>query len=79
MVILILKKMQNTLKVISSALFVLIPATALASPSISVTRTPSTGNVGEDYSVSWGTSGATKVGYRCSGAWNGNLNDMSSA
>lgn len=53
--------MQNALKAAASALFVLIPATALAAPSISVTRTPSSGNVGDAYSVSWNATGAAKV------------------
>lgn len=37
--------MQNSVKIAAIALFAILPASALAAPSISVTRTPASGNV----------------------------------
>ncbi len=38
-----------------------VEASAYAAPSISVSRTPSSGVEGTEYTVSWKSSGATKV------------------
>lgn len=55
----------------------LVSASAFAAPSISVLRTPALATEGDSYTVAWQTSGAAKVGYKCSGAWNGSQDDVS--
>ena len=48
--------MRLKTSVLAAALGFAVPALAFASPSISVTRTPSAANVSDAYSVSWNTS-----------------------
>lgn len=54
-----LKKLSGFL--FFSVVFIGAGTSAYAAPSISVSRTPSSGVEGTEYTVSWKSSGATKV------------------
>ena len=52
----ILPNMRLQTSMLAAAIGLAVPALAFASPSVSVTRTPSAANVSDAYSVTWNTS-----------------------
>lgn len=62
---------------VAVAAFLPMAHQASAAPTISVSRNPSEGAVGDAYAVTWRSEGAVRVGYDCKGAWNGAQPDIS--